>query len=152
MPRKLEHTYYGAVVALGHATLSTRGLSPGQAIAEAMGYAMGGGLGGQLPDRIEPATHPNHRKFAHSASLGVGVALLLARYGPQVQLQFRQVGEGLMRDREKYDPESWQWMAFSLLGMLAHVLAGIVVGVPIGYLSHLGLDHVKSSKGIPLLA
>jgi len=152
MPRRPEHTYGGALAALGHAALSTRGLPPSRAIAEAIGSAIGGGIGGQLPDRIEPATHPNHRKFAHSASLGAGIVFLLAQYGPQVQLQLRQAGDGLLRRREDYDPSSWQWMGFTMLEMLAHVLAGVTVGIPIGYLSHLGLDHVNSSRGIPLLA
>lgn len=152
MPRRLEHTYSGAVAALGHAALSTRALPPSRAIAELIGHAIGGSLGGQLPDRIEPATHPNHRKFAHSASLGVGIAFLLAQYGPQAQLHLRQAGETVLKRREDYDLDSWQWIGFTLLEMLAHVLAGVVVGIPVGYLSHLGLDHVKSTRGIPLIA
>ena len=152
MPRKLEHTYGGVAAALGHAALSTRGLPPSRAIAETIGHAIGGGLGGQLPDRIEPATHPNHRKFAHSASLGLGIVALLVLYGPQMQLLLRQTGEAVQRRREDFDHDSWQWIGCAVLAMLTHVLAGVAMGIPMGYLSHLGLDHVKSARGIPLLA
>ena len=152
MPRRLEHTYSGALAALGHAALSTRDLPASRAFAEAIGQAIGGGLGGQLPDRIEPATHPNHRGFAHSVSLGLGIVALLTLYVPQAQFVLRQAGEAVRQRRKDFEPDSWQWIGCSVLEILIHVLAGVAAGLPVGYLSHLGLDQLKSSKGIPLIA
>ena len=50
--------------------------------SESLGHTIGGAalgtLGGVLPDIIEPANDPNHRKFFHSilTSLGVGVGIV----------------------------------------------------------------------------
>lgn len=39
-----------------------------------------GGLGGSMPDIIEPATNPNHRKFFHSAGFSAFLASLLKEF------------------------------------------------------------------------
>ena len=151
MPRRLEHTYGGIVASMGVATISTRELPPAQAVAESIGLVLGGAFGGRLPDQLEPAYHPNHRHFAHSAALGTSIALVLSQFGPQIRGSLRQTGNDLLEVRDQHPLGSWQWYGLGILVIAAFVLAGAVVGVPVGYLSHLGLDHVKSSRGIPLL-
>lgn len=151
MPRRLEHTYGGIVASMGVAAVTTRGLPLTQAFAESLGLAFGGAWGGRLPDRLEPAYHPNHRHFAHSAALGTGIALVLSQFGPEIRDSLRQAGNDFLDIRDQYALGSWQWCGFGLLMVAAFVLAGAAVGIPVGYLSHLGLDHVKSTRGIPLL-
>lgn len=151
MARKLEHTYGGALASLGVAAISTRNLPPSQAVAESIALALGGALGGRLPDRVEPATGPNHRHFAHSATLGACIALGLVKLGSPLRKQLRLVGSELLASRDLYEEDSWQWLGLGLLSIATSVLAGLAIGIPVGYLSHLGLDHAKSTRGIPLL-
>ena len=78
-------------------------------------------LGGKLPDIIEPATSPHHRKFFHS------VAVMLA------------VGWGVKQAYEWTPETSWEKFA-----RLALIFGGV------GYISHLALD-ATTPMGLPLL-
>lgn len=78
-------------------------------------------LGGKLPDIVEPATSPHHRKLFH------GVVVLLA------------VGWGVKEAYQWKPEENWEKLV-----RLAIVFGGI------GYISHLALD-ATTPMGIPLL-
>jgi len=152
MPNRQEHVYSGIITSMSVAAASTRELPPVQALAETVGLAIGGGLGGRLPDFIEPAHQPNHRHFAHSVTLGAIMALALAAYGQPVRNALREIGTDVLGWQAEYDQESWEWWGLGIVGLLIFVMSGFVSGVPVGYLSHLGLDQVKSRRGLPLLA
>jgi len=151
MSNRQEHIYSGIIASMAVATVTTRGLPPAQAFAEALGLAVGGGCGGRLPDMIEPAHHPNHRHFAHSVTLGTGMSLALASYGPQVRDALREAGTELLEWQAEYAEGTCQWYGLGILGLLMFVMSGFVIGVPVGYISHLGLDQVKSKRGLPVL-
>lgn len=80
-----------------------------------------GVVGGKLPDLLEPATSPNHRRFCHSAVVAVTVGI--ATY------------------------KLYQWQPTDAWGEFLRIL-GIALGV--GYLSHLALD-LATPKGLPLV-
>lgn len=101
-------------VALEHATDAKSKSNPALAIALAS-------LGGKLPDILEPAVHPHHRKFFHS------IAVLAS------------IGWGVKK--------AYQWDVGTPLEKLAR-LAIIFGGV--GYLSHLVLD-ASTPMGIPII-
>ena len=151
MSRRQEHACGAILASVGVAVASTRELPPLQAFAESIGLVIGGIYGGRLPDRLEPARQPNHRHFAHSAALGTGMTIVLVQCGPSVRDVFRDVGCELIQARGDHEQGSWQWCLLSAFAVGAFVLAGVTMGAPVGYLSHLGLDHVKSKRGIPLL-
>lgn len=132
--------------------MSTRSLPPRQAIAELVGLILGGAYGGLLPDRFEPACQPCHRHFAHSVAAGTAIVCVLTRLGPHARGALRGLGDDLLRLQDDHAEGSWEWCGIGALSITAYALAGFVVGVPVGYISHLGLDHVQSKRGIPLLA
>ena len=87
MPRALPHLIFGALAAASASYLEQRQLAvvmQSQSNSSALTFspsfgrifrsALLGGLGGALPDRLEPADTPNHRKFFHSLVVGFGVA------------------------------------------------------------------------------
>jgi membrane-bound metal-dependent hydrolase YbcI (DUF457 family) len=80
-----------------------------------------GVIGGKLPDKLEPALHPNHRKFFHSLLFAAGVGYA----GYKVY---------------KWGPETdWQ-----------KVLRIVLLAVAAGYLSHLLLDSL-TPKSLPVI-
>jgi membrane-bound metal-dependent hydrolase YbcI (DUF457 family) len=46
---------------------------------EVLGWAAGGALLGLLPDMLEPASSPNHRRFFHSIALAAGITRSLCK-------------------------------------------------------------------------
>ena len=71
MPNAATHRIVAGLVAGGFAALeeSRNGESSGRPLA-AGGI---GALAGARPDLLEPASHPRHRQFFHSAAFAVGV-------------------------------------------------------------------------------
>lgn len=80
-----------------------------------------GYFGGRIPDLLEPATNPNHRRFFHCV-----LVLLLIAYGIKL----------LMDWKPKDNAE--------------RILKGVLIATGIGYLSHLALDGM-TPKSLPLL-
>ena len=79
MPRRKEHIIIGASTAVVANFVMQLFESEDQKIdpAEVLLAGFLGAFGGVLPDLIEPAVNPNHRKFFHSYStiLGVGYSV-----------------------------------------------------------------------------
>ena len=63
-------------------------------LAELAAYAIAGGAIGVIPDILEPATDPTHRRFFHSVFFGSSV--LLATHGPR-SLQWNAESRALLR-------------------------------------------------------
>lgn len=74
MPNAFAHRL-GAGVAMAGAAAYIES-QEGEITANTLLSGIGGALFGTIPDLLEPALHPNHRKFFHSF-----VALGLAAYG-----------------------------------------------------------------------
>ncbi len=82
MPSRKQHSTNGALVS-GLLEFFFDALEQGQRIEKGqqskykLGQALGrtliastaGSVGGKLPDVLEPAAHPNHRKFLHSKTV-----------------------------------------------------------------------------------
>ena len=89
--------------------------------ATALGLGLATAALPTLPDVIEPALHPNHRKFFHSITFAAGVA-----YGVH---------------------RAYRWKTESELEELLRI-AAMIAGA--AYLGHLALDAL-SAKSLPLI-
>lgn len=83
--------------------------------------ALGGGLMTNMPDLIEPALHPNHRRFFHSITIAV------------------LIGMGIHK--------AWHWQPDTTLDRVLRMAVLIAGGA---YLCHLCLD-LGTRKSLPLL-
>lgn len=118
-------------------------------IIEAFGGWLAGRFGGALPDLLEPAVTPNHRKVAHAVMPNAAIAEILIKNVPLWQeiLRKHAAQAALRRKQAPSDTER----AFNLISELFFLLAaGAVVGLPAGYASHLVLD-ARTPKGLPLI-
>jgi inner membrane protein len=111
----------------------TQGREP--TIWEIVGGGLGGLGGSRGPDLLEPAIHPHHRQFAHSAAvLAAGSSVV---FGRAMVLQHELARSAA----HEADP---------LLCVLKQLGSGVAVGLPAGYGSHLVADAM-TPRGIPLL-
>ena len=108
------------VVAMGHAVLQAR--RPGRLGGDPLLSGLMGALLGSLPDVLEPAHHPHHRQFFHSATFAAAVAYALKR----------------LDGWETVEPTGQILRALAMIGSAA-------------YLSHLVMD-ATTPRSIPLLA
>jgi len=66
MPNRPTHQTVGALAGGAMAAARAHGVEDSQFLAETIGGIVGGWVGGVLPDILEPATSPHHRKVMHS--------------------------------------------------------------------------------------
>lgn len=147
MPNQATHEVVGAASGAAFTLLRVSDAPTPHAFAEVLGGAVGGWVGGLLPDVLEPATTPNHRKLAHSVVVGGALTLArLAEWQAACRTEARScVARALVlavgsdaRHRAERDALVWRF------------LAGILAGLVAGYASHLLLD-AGTAKGLPLL-
>ena len=73
MPNRSEHFWIGALLTglgtINKAKMNNKKISLGKLFNFSL---LGGGVA-LLPDYLEPANNPNHRKFFHSKTLGLGL-------------------------------------------------------------------------------
>ena len=149
MPGRRVHTVVGAMTGGTVAALRARELGGAEFLAEMIGGVIGGGIGGRFPDWLEPASTPNHRGACHGAVAGGLIATVgLARFS-EYQADCRQRAADATRRAASHLPgcpvrqrAEWEAMAWRFG-------AGLLMGVAVGYLSHLALD-ATTPKGLPL--
>jgi hypothetical protein len=147
MPNYATHLNAGTVAG-GAAALVLANTQPAPSlIAEVAGGLVGGALGGIMPDIIEPATSPNHRKLAHSA-VAAG-SLTLAKI-TQWQASCRQRAAVHTSLAQRLVPNSPERSNAEFQAMLWSFLAGLTVGFVAGYASHLALD-ATTKRSLPLI-
>jgi hypothetical protein len=147
MPNRATHARAGAAVGVGAAVYCAREAPTEQLLAEAVGGLLGGWLGGVMPDVLEPATSPNHRKLAHSAV--AGGALTLARIA-EWQASCRTAADAAASRATAHPLGTSERSRAEWEVLLWRLLAGALVGFVAGYASHLALD-AGTARGLPLL-
>jgi hypothetical protein len=126
---------FGALSAVLAALASGNQLTPAELIARAIGGGLGGKLGALVPDLLEPPTSSWHRSTAHSALATCAVAHAgVKRIAPAAE-------------RWLTDARASPGSAHS---MFTHLVAGMAMGVPAGYVSHTMLD-AGTPRSIPLI-
>lgn len=95
--RTREHMIIGAVVGAAYGFATQMAPRSSHAVIRfdwsqvAVSSAVGT-IAGLIPDLLEPATHPNHRKFFHSITAGLGViCLLCGKHTHTLPLELRHV-------------------------------------------------------------
>lgn len=117
-------------------------------LMEVCGWFAAGVAGARLPDVLEPAFCPRHRKFCHSGCI---LALDLAALQSQT---LQDIIEGLMLEAKSYhlladtneDNQFWYRLSAYLLEFSAGALPGLLGG----YASHLILDSTTPC-GLPFV-
>ncbi len=116
-------------------------------LAELFGSGVGGACGARVPDVLEPAIHPNHRKMAHSGAALVGCIGLTKSRPLTNAVTWLHQQAAARRALMKLDPE--REFIHQLAAWLLEFLAGMIQALPVGYASHLVAD-ATTVKGIPL--
>jgi membrane-bound metal-dependent hydrolase YbcI (DUF457 family) len=116
---------------------------------EAAGGALFGHLGSMMPDILEPATTPRHRKVCHSYGAVAGAVTFVD--------ELVTAWEKGCRANAATEWQKFRSQGFTLEGLwhlllmaLSHVAAGALSGFVAGYGVHL-LQDAGTPRGLPLL-
>ena|SRR5882672_6639188 len=117
-------------------------------LPEICGWIVGGIGGAKLPDLLEPAYCPRHRKFCHSGCvLAIDLAFLQSQMLENwIQALHDKADEH--RARSLSDPENA--LIYCLSAILCEFLAGVLPALFGGYASHLLADSTTPC-GIPII-
>ena len=115
---------------------------------EVCGWVAGGISGAKLPDLLEPAHCPNHRKFCHSGSVLAADLAFLQSQTLQSWIQALHDKAAEHRSRSLSDPENA--LVYSICALLCEFLAGVLPALFGGYASHLLADSTTPC-GIPFI-
>lgn len=118
--RAAVHAAIAGVSAFGTVALIKR-QHPAARLPDPVFAGIVAALAAKLPDFLEPATHPNHRQFCHSAAFG---AALIAGMKKLYDWMPATPGEVFMR--------------------------AVLLSIGFGYLTHLGAD-ATTAMGLPLI-
>jgi len=135
MPRRKTHKQRSALITLpGHSLLinDKEDNNLQNKILELLSTITGTTVGSTLPDKFEPAFHPNHRSFFHSSVFG----LIVIRFGLDALQNLKQYRD--MRKVSGIEQVSLQ-----------ELLNIFLVGVSVAYLDHLIVDGF-TPNGLPL--
>jgi inner membrane protein len=147
MPNRRTHVEAGAMAGSVTALVMTNGHPGAIVLAESIGGMLGGALGGMMPDVLEPATSPNHRKLAHSVVM-VG-ALTLAKV-TEWQGVCRNEAAARAQAALQLLPGSRARSDAELASIWWSFLAGFIAGFLAGYVSHLALD-AATTRSLPFI-
>ena len=142
-----EHTLAGVIAGpttgIGLAIKANRAVSG----PELFGWVVGGISGSKLPDLLEPADCPRHRKFAHSGTLLAADLALIQSRTLESWIVWLKVKAAEYRRLAQLNPESALWR--SIVAGFFEFLAGVLPALLGGYASHLVCD-ATTPFGIPL--
>lgn len=147
MPNRYLHAQIGGSLGAATAILRAKDQPNDLIVAEVIGSTLSGVLGGLLPDFIEPATSPNHRKAAHSVTAGASLVFVQAT-GWQGECRRRAITE--IEQASYLAPRSREHSRSNLMALLWALLAGLIGGLIAGYASHLALDAM-TPRSLPLI-
>lgn len=117
-------------------------------LAEICGWAAGGVCGSKIPDFLEPAYCPSHRKFCHSGCTLVLNLLALESKTLEGWIQSLHRNAADQRLLSQADPQNTFF--YSIRAILFEFLAGLLPALLAGYASHLIADSA-TPYGLPLI-
>lgn len=116
--------------------------------AEACGWVTSGIAGAKLPDLLEPAYCPRHRRFCHSTCVLAADLVVLQSKFLQDCIEALRTTAQEHHARAHSDPNGSG--LHEVWGYLLEFLAGVLPGLLGGYASHLILDSTTPC-GLPLV-
>lgn len=149
MPNKNEHYRVAAMTGPGFTFLKATSQGRQLSASEALGSLVSSAITSRLPDALEPATHPNHRRMFHSvAFLGALTIFVLPKIEAACQEQLR-LAEVC---KQKAAFSFWQQQREEWLKQARwhELCAGFLSGLVPGYASHLLADS-QTPKGLPFI-
>ncbi|MCC7169903.1 MAG: hypothetical protein IT459_05615 [Planctomycetes bacterium] len=149
MPCRDQHEPVGVVAGgLSAAFLADR--ANGSPFVEGIGGALGGWLGARLPDIVDPPLSPRHRSVGHGVVPTLAALRILAGQIPRWQASLRQKADELTA-AQLANAGAGQLPWNRLLAFCCLLLSGAVVGLVVGYATHLYMDAMTAS-GLPFIA
>lgn len=136
MPGKVVHTAVG--VAFGVPAVLACRKAAGRMLNPVLevGMLAASALGSAVPDKLEPATCPNHRSFCHSVAAGTGAFLLVSNCLDGIRsIAESETETSFYSSREE---EYSKGVLFVLLCLLVAFL--------LGFLSHQALDGLTPAS------
>jgi hypothetical protein len=130
--------------------IRTPGECRDRTLLEMIGAAIGGATATRWPDVLEPANHPRHRKVAHSWTVGFGVLGTAPENVRAWEAACRNLSTWAATRGADMARAPAERALFRVVALVASILAGLLVGIAAGYLSHLVLDGLDPS-GLPML-
>ena len=117
-------------------------------LAEVIGRLLGGAWGSRGPDLIDPPTSPGHRGVGHAIVPVLLTFLLIAHFMPTWQQTVRSQA-ATARAQAGASPPGEGW-GYQCTATACEFLLGLIIGVPVGYGSHVLFD-ATTPAGLPLL-
>lgn len=151
MPNRPVHDAVGLVAGGSFAFATSAGEPSLHRVIETIAGSFGGLVGSRMPDLLEPASlGPNHRQVAHSVVALGGLASFLGTKALQSQAFCRAEASRALQEASCHEPGCWHRLWLELVALVFTILAGLIGGATVGYISHLVLDSGTPS-GLPLL-
>jgi hypothetical protein len=160
MPGKIVHQCIGAGAGGVRAGFHAKDQQGAHYWIEVIGGILGGYTTSMLPDKLEPAISSWHRGPFHSAVVG-GVVISLSEKLSEWGAVCRQKADAQRNVPQVENLQTGEWLPLprtpvnefiaQVAELFWRLLAGFLNGLSAGYVSHLVLDGVVGSRGIPLL-
>lgn len=148
MPSSKSHRIAGGIVGGGSALIMARDQKPVHQSIEAFSGVLAGLYFGVLPDLIEPAKHPNHRKTAHSLALGLVIIICLGPMAKYLAGKSRELADWAIEKRQTEESLLVKTILW-FLEIFLRFAAGALNAISFSYSSHLILDAF-TPKSLPL--
>jgi len=149
MPNRNTHLIAGAGAGGALALVMARRETPLDQFIEMLGGALARALTSMLPDVFDPRSHPGHRSAAHALVPAGAATVVVAPRIKSTQQRFREKAEQC-RARRAVTTDVLDSFVLWLAEILLRLWAGAVVGLAVGYGSHLLLD-AGTPRGLPLI-
>lgn len=152
MPSKRTHIHgaLGAVGGIATGIASVRDEPDHRKLVVALSAAIGGHAGGLTPDLLEPAEHPHHRDFFHSAAFSGGVLIGTARRMRTAREALFATGADRRALRAQLPQDDPNRLWLGIQEILCYAAYGLMVGFVAGYISHAVADAF-TSRSIPVV-
>jgi hypothetical protein len=160
MPGKMVHQCIGAGAGGVRAGFHAKDQQGAHYWIEVIGGILGGYTTSMFPDKLEPAISSWHRGPFHSAVVG-GVVISLSEKLSEWGTVCRQKADAQRNVAQVENVQTGEWLPLprtpvnefiaQVAELFWRLLAGFLNGLSAGYVSHLVLDGVVGSRGIPLL-
>jgi membrane-bound metal-dependent hydrolase YbcI (DUF457 family) len=151
MPNGRTHGVIGAVVGGTAGAVAGKDQPDYARLVLVLAGTIGGAAGGLIPDKLEPAEHPHHRDFCHSLGFGTVAGCASAATLPSLrQMLFAEASRqrNMRLQLAPSDPNRF-WLGVGELAV--YVLYGALLGIVVGYLSHLAADAL-TPRSIPVIS
>jgi hypothetical protein len=150
VPAAVTHGRLGAFAGAGATLLIPDDLPVEARLTIALSAAAAGYAGGRLPDILEPAVHAWHRELFHGGAFGAGVAWLALDWGACAVRRLLDEAKQIRARRLAAPPGQQDLAGFWFQEHRRYATVGFLIGLPVGYLSHL-LADASTPCGLPLV-